>query len=153
MNEILLSPDSRLVFQPRWANAEKTAVRAILRGPDGRLTEMEGRLGTQPKHPLVRDTFAQYSPADLDRNTEHEARVLEAKRKLDQRVVEDKAKQADKDVNFLAKTKALELPEVIACKDPRVARKIRKARSPFEVGAWVTVALLQSLELGEAAEE
>jgi hypothetical protein len=146
MKEIQLSPDSRVVYQPRWASADKKVVRAIVRAPDGKLTEMEGRLDAVPKHPLVRDVFLQYEEADLDRNSAWESRVLEVKRALDARLAEYKAKQAEKDVTFLAKTKALELPEVVACKDPRVARKIRKARSSFEVGAWVTVALLKALE-------
>lgn len=154
MSDIQLTPDSRIVYQPRYANAEKTAIRAIVRGPDGRLTEMEARRDAVPKHPMIRDVFLQYTEADLDRFTELEAKVTEAKRRLDQRVAEDKARQAEKDVTFLAKTKALELPEVAACKDPRIARKIRRAKSSFEVGAWVTLALLQSLEstTADAAE-
>lgn len=140
------SPDSCLIFQPRYATPDKSVIRAIVKKHNGKLVEMEARRDSVPLHPMIRDAFIQYSEADIERFTELEARVLEAKIRRDRRVAEDRAQQAEIGVTFLAKTKALELPEVMSCKDQRVARKIRRARSAFEVGAWVSVALLQSLE-------
>jgi len=65
--------------------------------------------------------------------------------RVDARVDEDRARKSDLQLTFLSKAKALELAEVKNCPDPRIATKIRKAKSAFEVGAWVTLALLKSL--------
>jgi hypothetical protein len=141
---IRLQADSRLIYQPRFTNEERTRIRAIVRLKDDRLVEMEADVADS-RSSLIRDAFLQYSREEIERFTVREEQVLSKKREIDLRIAEDQRIEEERQVTFLAKTKALEMPEVRDCGDPRIPRQIRRAKSAFEVAAWVSLALSRSL--------
>jgi hypothetical protein len=147
-HQVSLRADSRLIYHPRFANAEKTRIKAIVRTPDGRMVEMEGDLA-DGRSPLIRDLLGQYTRADIERFTDWEKSVLEAKQKVDRRAEEDRVLEEEREILHQAKAKALAMDEVQNCNDKRIKQKIRKSKNAFEIAAWISIALQQSLDTGD----
>jgi hypothetical protein len=139
---IQMSPDSPFVYQPRFVNPEKTRLRAIVRMPNGSLTEMEVDVN-DVKSPVNRDIFAQYTQAELELFTERHTRMTAAKREMDQRIAEDKQLNEVRDAAYKAKAEAFQIPEIANMENQDLQRKIRMAKTATEVLAWTAVALSQ----------
>lgn len=142
---IQLEADSFLIYQPRYVDEKKTRIKAIVRLPNGQIMEMEANRA-DTKSTLIRDIFSQYSAEEIELFSAREQQVVAQKVRIETQAAEDRRLEEEREVTFQAKTKALEIPEVKDCPDPRVARKIRKARSAFEVAGWLAVAFLKSLD-------
>ena len=140
---IQLSPDSVFVFHPRYANAEKTKVRALIRLNDGRFTEAETDI-QDLRSPLRRDIFAQYTEDEIQYFTVRHHRLSEAKRLLDLRVLEDQKIASEREAVAQAKSQALSIPEVRDATDKTLRHRIRKAESVLEVTALTTMLLTMS---------
>ena len=140
-----LGPDSLVIYQPRYINAAKTRIRAIVRMPDGKLTEMEANKDDTAAA-LIRDVFCQYSEAELEMFTHREFCILDKLRILNQRMAEDKKITDEREEVFQAKAKALALPQIRDHKDNEVRRAIRRAGSAYEVMALVIIALTEKKE-------
>lgn len=147
-----LSPDSPWVYHPRYSNAEKTRLRAIVRLPDGRITEV-GADRSDTRSPLIRDIFAQYSEDEIAYFTTRHERMASAKQELDLRVNEDRRVNSVREATAAAKAQALEIPEIRNSNDPLIKRKIRTAKSTVEVNAWVAVALFEAKAEGRIETE
>src|SRR5690348_13803129 len=100
--EIRFIPDSLLVYHPRYANPERTRIRAIVRLKDERLIEMEADIA-DPLSPLIRDVFFQYSREQIEWLTQREAEALRKKHEIEQRALEDKLREEEREVTFHAK--------------------------------------------------
>jgi len=144
--------DSMIVYQPRYADDKKTRVHAIVRAPDGRITDMEADIKDK-SNPFIRDVFLQYTVAEIEAFTARETEIRAERARIESDLEEDRRTAEEREIAFQAKTKALEIPEVKDCKDPRIARRIRKARSAYEVAGWIAVAFIQSLDAEERPAE
>lgn len=147
--KIDFSDDSVLVYQPRYTDESRTRVRAILVMPNGQLIETEKSVDDRESR-FVRDIFLQYTEAEIWENTRRELVMLEKKRLASEELAARQAREAEKAMTFQAKVKALEMPEVRDFPDKRVSRRIRRAKSPFEVAALVTLVLQESFKNDEA---
>ena len=149
---IQMSPDSPYVFHPRFANREKTRIKAILRLPDGRFTEMEVDR-SDVRSPLLRDVFAQYTEEEIEMFTVRQLKVSEVRRQLDMRIAEDKALAEQRDATYHAKTEAFQIPAVNEEQNKDLKRRIRQARNVLEVTALTALALMNSKELPDNGEQ
>jgi hypothetical protein len=140
---ISLYSDSPMIFHPHYLGEEKLRIKAIVRFPDGRLTEMEGA-AKETESSFIRDVFAQYSEEEIDTGTTRELRLREAREELDKLNFEDREKDEARAALFKAKAKTLEIPEVKACPDAALQLRIRKARSEAEVYSLAALAMLRS---------
>ena len=144
-----LGPDSLVIYQPRYTDANKTRIKAIVRMPDGKLTEMEADK-SDARAALIRDVFSQYSEAELEMFTHREFCILGKLRELNQRMIEDKKKTDEREEVFQAKAKALALPQIRDHQDKEVRGSIRRASSAFEVMALTVAALTDAKKKSEA---
>lgn len=157
-DQIPMENHSLGVYQPRYTDPQKTRIKAIVRLPNGKFVEMEAAKSDH-RSDLIRDVFSQYSEAEIESFTERERKFQEQKDKLAAQAAEDHRLMEEREIAFQAKAKALELPEVVNCPDKRVARKIRRSKSAFEVAGWLAVAFMKSLDAeapmaeAEAAEQ
>lgn len=140
---IHLGPESLVVYQPRYADAAKTRIKAIVRRLDGSFAELEAAKDDQTAG-LIRDVFAQYSEGEIEMFTHRENCVLEKLRVRNERQAEDRRIAADREETFQAKAKALALPQIRNHADPAIVRGIRRASSAFEVIALTVAALTNS---------
>lgn len=140
-DQIQMSPDSPYVFQPRFANRERTRIKAILRLPDGRFTEMEVDR-SDVRSPLLRDIFAQYTEEEIEMFTLRQLKVSDVRRQLDMRIAEDKAIAEQRDATYQAKSEAFQIPAVNHDDNKEIKRKIRQARNVLEVTALTALALM-----------
>jgi hypothetical protein len=141
--QLQLSPDSPYVYHPRWSNAEKTKLRAIVRMPDGRLSEVEASRDDK-RSPLLRDILAQYTEDEIQLFTDRHNLLAEAGRQRDQRMAEDRKAEAEREETARAKATALNIPAVRDLADKRFRSRILRARSPLEVSAWTALALMEA---------
>lgn len=138
-------PDSLVVYHPRYTDASRTKIKAIVRMQDGALVEMEANKADQQAG-LIRDVRLQYSEAEIEMFTHREFCVLEKMRELNHRMMEDKKKTEEREEIFQAKAKALALQQIRDHKDPEIRRQIRRASSAFEVMALTVAALTVKLD-------
>lgn len=139
--KISLLPDSRLIYQPRFIDNQKSKIRAIVKFPDGTLREIEADRN-DTHSPFIRDVFLQYSEAEIELFSHREQCVNLKLEEIAKREREDR-EHAEKMANlFKAKSEALQIEEVKnSGKD--LARRIRSAKSVTEVLALTTLALLE----------
>lgn len=145
VDKIHLGPDSLVIYQPRYTDASKKRIKAIVRMPDGKLTEMEADKADS-RAALIRDVMFQYSEVELEMFTHREFCILEKLRQLNARIAEDKKRDTEREETFQAKAKALALPQIREHKDKAVRQKIRRATSAFEVMALTVAALTEKSE-------
>lgn len=138
--QIEFADDSVLVYQPRFTDESRTRIKAFMVLPNGQLMETEKDVRDQDSR-FIRDIFLQYTEEEILQFTARENIVLEKKQKAAERAAEVQAREEEKAVTFQAKVKALEIPEVRDFPDVRITRRLRKAKSPFEVAAIVALIL------------
>lgn len=140
-----LFPGSPNLYHPHYVGEDRKTIRALARFPDGRLSEVDAPVD-QLESSFLRDVFAQYDLEDLERNTEIERRLAEARDEVEKLRHEDKQRDDERAELHKAKSKTLEIPEVKACGDEEILSRIRKARSAAEVYSFAALALLKSQE-------
>lgn len=138
-----LGPDSLVVYHPRYIDAAKTKIKAIVRTQDGKLVEMEASKSDSSAG-LIRDIFCQYSEPELEMFTHRENCILQKLHDLNQRMQEDKKITDQREELFQAKSMALALPAIKDHADKELKHKIRKANSTFEVMAIVVTSMVQN---------
>ena len=141
-----LFPDSPLIFHAHYMDEQKQRLRAIVRFPDGRFTEMEGNRSEETSA-FIRDVFAQFTEAEIEANTARELALREAKEEIDRRAHEDREKEEARTALFRAKAQTLDIPDIKACADKELLVRIRKARSEAEVYTLAAMALLRAQSL------
>jgi hypothetical protein len=143
--QIEFGDDSVMVYQPRFANAERTKVKALIVLPNGQIKEIEKECADRSSK-IVRDIFLQYTEAEILEFTEREQAVLAKKSASDARGLERQIREQEQAIVFQAKVNALDLPEVKNFADKNIARRIRKAKNPIEVAALVALVFQQSYQ-------
>lgn len=138
---IVLREDSRIIYHPRYLDEEKSAIKAIVRFPDGSLRELEAAVDDDDS-PLIRDVFLQYSTAEIEMHTHRESCLARSFRELESRAQEDQRRQAQMARLFEAKTEVLQIEAVKDCADRNLARQIRSAKTVAEVHSLAAYALL-----------
>jgi hypothetical protein len=149
--DIRFSPDSPLVFHPRYADADGKRLKAIVRLPDGRFTEMEADRGDL-KSALRRDIFAQYSEEEILFFTQRHERMAAARQQTDRRVAEDRRKSQLQEDLYQAKEEATQLLTALLPPDPQALKAIRSSRTKLEVLAWAVRAVERAEKAAEAKE-
>jgi hypothetical protein len=144
-SKIPFCDDSVLIYQPRYTDETRLRVRAIVALPNGQLMQMEKSVHDRESK-VVRDIFLQYTPDEIMEYTRRENVVLPEKTRVDEKAAQRKARDEEMALTFQAKVKALEIPEVQNFADKRVTRRLRKAKSPFEVAALVALILQKHFE-------
>ena len=144
--QIEFADDSVMVYQPRYVGEGKSHVRAIVVLPNGQLMEIEKPCADRSSK-FVRDIFLQYTDAEIEQFTLRAIAVTAKKQASDARVAERAAREQTQAATFQAKVQALEIAEVRDCPDRRILRRIRRAKSPFEVGALVQFVLQKSFAI------
>ena len=141
---IEFADDSVIIYQPRYTDESKSRVRAIVKLPNGKLIEIE-KESKERSSSFVRDIFLQYSDEEIMEFSKREQLVSEKKRIADQRASENDLREKKRAATFQAKVDALEIPEVKNFSNKDVLRRLRRARSPFEVSALVVYILDRSI--------
>ncbi len=144
--KIRLFNNSRDIYQPYYVDEARVLIRAIVRGPDGRLTEVDATK-EDPQSDLYRDIYAQYSETEIEMFTHREWLVSQKRRERDEKLREDDRIEDARETLAVAKAQALEIVAVRDCADREIPRLIRKAKNPIEVQAWTAIALTKSREL------
>jgi uncharacterized membrane protein YqiK len=140
--DMQLFADSPAVFHPHYATEDRSRIKAIVRFPDGRLTEMDVSKKEEGSA-FLRDVYAQYSEEDIEANTRRENRLRDLREENDRIAHEDREREEARAALFRAKAKTLEIPEVKACPDASLQARIRKARSEAEIYSLAALALLR----------
>jgi hypothetical protein len=133
-------PSSTLIHSPHFVGKNRTRLRAIVERPSGQLQIEEGPLSDKSSG-FIRDVLLQYRLKEIEafthrRNQFHDR--LEAARLAKQEAAVKKSQMAQL---FEAKKQALKIPDVRRSRNKALLRRIRSARSHFEVMAWTTVVL------------
>lgn len=137
---IHLGPDSLVVYHPRYTDASKKRIKAIVRQPDGTLVEFEADRNDD-RAGLILDVFCQYSEAEIEMFTHREFCIQQKMGELNERAIEDRRIAAEREETFQAKAKALAMPQIRDHQNPQVRRDIRRAHSAFEVMALTVAAI------------
>lgn len=144
--DLQLFADSPFIFHPHYTAEDKLRIKAIVRFPDGRLSEMEA--GTKEEgSAFLRDVYAQYTEGEIAANTQRELRLRQLREENERLVHEDREREENRAALFRAKAKTLEIPEVKACPDKALQARIRKARSEAEVYSLAALAMLRGQTL------
>lgn len=145
LQKFRFSPAAAIVYQPRFTDQNRKKIKAIIKTADGRLKEFEG--STDPAtSSLMRDVLGQYTVEEIEFFSQREWRMLEQKKEVDRQAAADQLVEEEREMTFQAKAKALEIPAVQNCTNQEIVRKIRRAKNPIEVAAWVSIALSESIK-------
>lgn len=141
------SPDSPLVFHPRFTNLEKTKIKTIVRLPDGRLTEMETDRDDL-KSALRRDIFSQYTEEEILYFTRRHELMVAARQEADRRIAEDKQTFQAQEEMYKVKEEAAQLLASVLPEDKDLLKRVRAARTKTEVLALAVRAVMKAEEKG-----
>lgn len=137
---IEFTDDSVLIYQPRYTDDSRNRIRAIVSLPNGQIMQVEKSVADRDSK-FVRDIFLQYTEQEILEFTRRENCVVAEKSRVDEKAAARRVREEELALTFQAKVKALEIPEVQNFSDKRITRRLRKAKSPFEVAALVALIL------------
>lgn len=146
-------PGAPIIMGPIFLDNKKTRVGAVLRDPH----DPRGARWVEDKvdadSPFIRDLCDQWTPDNIEANTQREVRISRINREAEDEERRRRKTVDEREVMYQAKSTALEMPEVIEAKSPKAVKlksKIRKAKTPAQVQAYLSALLLLLIDEEDA---
>ena len=130
---------------PYWSNRERRHLIVTVEHPNGK-TNLVSIMDPEGTNPDMISVLKQYTEEEIDANTEEGLRRRNENIKKAAERRESQAARAKQELLFNTKLEAFEIPTVKNSKDVELKRLIRKAKSPMEVNAYVTILLMRDLD-------
>jgi len=146
------TPKTKKYLYPYWSNRERRHLIVTVEYPNGK-TNLVSIMDPEGTNPDMLAVLEQYTEEEIEANTEEGLRRRNENIKKAAERRESQAARAKQEILFNTKLEAFEIPAVKNSKNVEVKRLIRKAKSPMEVNAYVTIVLMRELDNAEKESE